>query len=101
MANNTLRVYWRTSSSNHGYVAELEGSKANYTCSPPPGENSCDVANVQCGDVYHVVVAPLTLEGAKVQFCPLRQYSGMMTMLLHNFYCYYKYYYYYNQYYYS
>ncbi|XP_076010519.1 fibronectin type III domain-containing protein 7-like [Genypterus blacodes] len=73
--NNTMRVFWRTSSSNHSYVAELKSVQANYTCNPLPGESSCDVENVQCGQVYHVVVAPLTPEGAKVQFCPLRMYS--------------------------
>ncbi|XP_071760127.1 fibronectin type III domain-containing protein 7-like [Centroberyx gerrardi] len=75
MANNSLRVYWRSSGSSHDYTADVVGSSANYTCTPPPGENSCDVANIQCGDVYHVVVAPLTRGGDKVQFCPERLYS--------------------------
>uniref|UniRef100_A0A667XFH5 Fibronectin type III domain containing 7 n=1 Tax=Myripristis murdjan TaxID=586833 RepID=A0A667XFH5_9TELE len=75
MANNSLRVYWRLSSNIHTYTVELVGSNANYTCSPLPGENSCDVSDVLCGDVYHVVVAPLTQEGHMVQFCPQRVYS--------------------------
>ncbi|KAF7660954.1 hypothetical protein LDENG_00272170 [Lucifuga dentata] len=77
MANNTVRVYWRTSSSYHSYVAEMtsSSSSANYTCTTLAGENSCDMPNIQCGNVYHVVVAPLTLEGAKVQFCAQRMYS--------------------------
>ncbi|KAM4629308.1 fibronectin type III domain-containing protein 7-like [Polymixia lowei] len=75
MANNSLRVYWRSSGSNHNYTADMFGSNANYTCTPLPGENSCDMGNIQCGDVYHVMVAPLTPEGNKVQFCPQRLYS--------------------------
>ncbi|XP_071342597.1 fibronectin type III domain-containing protein 7-like isoform X1 [Trachinotus anak] len=75
MAGNSLRVYWRSSGSSHGYVTEMVGSSNNYTCTASPGENSCDVGNIQCGDIYHVVVAPLTPEGSKVLFCPQRLYS--------------------------
>ncbi|XP_008292877.1 fibronectin type III domain-containing protein 7-like [Stegastes partitus] len=75
MAGNSLRVFWRSTGSSHSSVAEMVGSSNNYTCTASPGENSCDVGNVQCGDVYHVVVAPLTPEGSKVLFCPKRLYS--------------------------
>uniref|UniRef100_A0A3P8T914 Fibronectin type-III domain-containing protein n=1 Tax=Amphiprion percula TaxID=161767 RepID=A0A3P8T914_AMPPE len=75
MASNSLRVFWRSGSS-HSSVAELVGIINNYTCTASPGENSCDIGNIQCGDVYHVVVAPLTAEGSKVLFCPQRFYSG-------------------------
>ncbi|XP_026179406.1 fibronectin type III domain-containing protein 7-like [Mastacembelus armatus] len=74
MAGNSLRVYWRSSGS-HSYTVEMVGSSKNYTCTAAHGDNSCDVGNVQCGDVYHVVVAPLTPEGKKVLFCPRRLYS--------------------------
>ncbi|XP_053178492.1 fibronectin type III domain-containing protein 7-like [Scomber japonicus] len=75
MASNSLRVYWRSAGSSHSYIAEMVGSNNNYTCNASPGENSCDVGSVQCGDVYHVVVAPLTPEGSKVLFCAQRVYS--------------------------
>ncbi|XP_056233720.1 fibronectin type III domain-containing protein 7-like isoform X2 [Seriola aureovittata] len=75
MAGNSLRVYWRSAGSSHGYITEMMSGSNNFTCTASPGENSCDVSNIQCGDIYHVVVAPLTPEGRKVQFCPQRLYS--------------------------
>ena len=75
MANNTLRVYWRSAGS-HSYITEMTGSSNNYTCSAAPGESSCDINSVQCGEVYNVVVAPLTPDGSKVEFCSQRMYSG-------------------------
>lgn len=77
MAGNSLRVYWRSTGSSHSYVTEMVGSSNNYTCTASPGENSCDFDNIQCGEVYNIVVAPLTPEGGKVLFCPQRLYSGM------------------------
>ncbi|XP_047443577.1 fibronectin type III domain-containing protein 7-like [Mugil cephalus] len=74
-ASNSLRVYWRSTDSSHSFVTEVMGSNFNYTCSASPGQNSCEVANIQCGDVYHVVVAPLTPEGSRVLFCPQKVYS--------------------------
>lgn len=79
MTGNSLRVYWRSVSSSHSYITALLGSNNNYTCTALPGKNSCDVADVQCGDVYHVVVAPLTPEGKKAPFCAHRLYSGMTS----------------------
>uniref|UniRef100_A0A3Q4N583 Fibronectin type III domain containing 7 n=1 Tax=Neolamprologus brichardi TaxID=32507 RepID=A0A3Q4N583_NEOBR len=73
--SNSLRVYWRSTGSNHSSIAEMVGRNSNYNCTAAPGDNSCDFGSVQCGDVYHVVVAPLTQEGSKVQFCPKRLYS--------------------------
>ncbi|XP_034036700.1 fibronectin type III domain-containing protein 7-like [Thalassophryne amazonica] len=78
LANNSLQVYWRTASSSHIYRADLVGN-SNYNCTSSPGQNSCDVHNVQCGGVYHVVVAPLTPDGSTVQFCPQRLYSVTCT----------------------
>ncbi|XP_078025253.1 fibronectin type III domain-containing protein 7-like [Epinephelus lanceolatus] len=75
MAGNSLRVYWRSAGSSHSYITEMTSSNNSYTCTASMGESSCDVGNVQCGDVYNVVVAPLTPEGSKVQFCPQRMYS--------------------------
>ncbi|KAK5869559.1 hypothetical protein PBY51_024266 [Eleginops maclovinus] len=75
MADSSLRVYWRGSGSSHSYITEVVGNRNNYTCTSSPGESSCDVPNIQCGDVYTVVVAPLTPEGSKVLFCTQRIYS--------------------------
>ncbi|KAM3619535.1 uncharacterized protein V6R79_009801 [Siganus canaliculatus] len=75
MAGNSLRVYWRSAGSSHSYVAEMVGSSNNYTCTASAGENSCDISSIQCGDVYNVVVAPLTPGGSRVQFCAQRLYS--------------------------
>lgn len=76
MANNTLRVYWRSSGSLHNHVADLYGTSSNYTCTPPIGSNYCDVSEIVCGEVYTVVVAPLAQDGTKITFCPRRMYSG-------------------------
>lgn len=84
MADNSMRVHWRSAGSSYGYIAEMRGSNNfhnNYNCSASPGESSCDISNVQCGDSYEVVVAPLTLEGHTVSFCPQRLYSGMSSSL--------------------
>ncbi|CAL8256993.1 unnamed protein product [Merluccius merluccius] len=72
-ANNTLRVYWRPSGGGHNYTVEMTGS-SNYTCSPQPGRSSCDLDQVQCGEVYTVLVNPLTADGTKVDFCQQRMY---------------------------
>ncbi|KAM6922050.1 fibronectin type III domain-containing protein 7-like [Xenentodon cancila] len=74
-ASNSLRVYWRSNGGIHSSITEMVSSRNNYTCTASPGVNSCDVDNVQCGDVYHVVVAPLTAEGRQDLFCPQRLYS--------------------------
>ncbi|XP_070817828.1 fibronectin type III domain-containing protein 7-like [Chaetodon trifascialis] len=75
LAGNSVRVYWRSAGSSHSYITEMVGSNNNYTCTASPGENSCDVDNIQCGDAFNVVVAPVTPEGSKVMFCPQRLYS--------------------------
>ncbi|KAI7809502.1 fibronectin type III domain-containing protein 7 [Triplophysa rosa] len=75
MANNTLRVYWRSSPGLYNYTADLYGTRSNYTCNAEQGSNSCDVAEILCGEVYTVVVAPLTQDGSKVTFCSRRLYS--------------------------
>ncbi|XP_036375846.1 fibronectin type III domain-containing protein 7-like [Megalops cyprinoides] len=75
MTNNTIRVYWRSSGGLNNYTADLYGANSNYTCTPLPGSNSCDVSDIVCGDVYTVVVAPLSQDGTKIKFCPKRMYS--------------------------
>ncbi|XP_036446665.1 fibronectin type III domain-containing protein 7 [Colossoma macropomum] len=75
-ANNTLRVQWRSSSPLSNYTAQVTGSTSSRACSPPQlGQNTCDVSDVTCGDVYSVVVAPVNPDGTVVQFCSSRMYS--------------------------
>lgn len=76
-AANSLRVYWRSTDNSQSYNADLVSTKNNYACTASPGENHCDVYNAHCGELYRVVVAPLTAGGSKVLLCPQRLYSGM------------------------
>lgn len=75
MSNNTIRVYWRSPGNLKNYTADLYGANSNYSCTPSGG-NSCNVSEIMCGDVYTVVVAPLSQDGRKIKFCPKRMYSG-------------------------
>ncbi|XP_051990384.1 fibronectin type III domain-containing protein 7-like [Xyrauchen texanus] len=75
MVNSTLRVYWRYSPGLYNYTADLYGTRSNYTCNAAQGSNVCDVAEILCGEMYTVVVSPLTQDGLKVMFCPRRLYS--------------------------
>ncbi|XP_077390569.1 fibronectin type III domain-containing protein 7 [Festucalex cinctus] len=79
MSGNALRLQWRTAGSSHHYIAEITGSNNNYNCTASAGENSCDITSVECGDIYHVVVAPLKPDGSKVSFCAQRVYSVTCT----------------------
>ncbi|XP_061681223.1 fibronectin type III domain-containing protein 7-like [Syngnathoides biaculeatus] len=75
MDRNSLRLLWRNADSSHRYIAEMIGSNNYYNCTTSAGETSCNIENVQCGDIYLVVVAPLTREDSKVSFCAQRVYS--------------------------
>ena len=61
---------------NQMYTVDVSGTGSNYTCTPAPNRNFCDVPNVMCGDLYTVVVAPVNNDGSVVSFCPRRVYSG-------------------------
>ncbi|XP_041125909.1 fibronectin type III domain-containing protein 7-like [Polyodon spathula] len=74
LANNAIRVYWHATGGSHNYTADLYGSNANYACSPSPGSSSCDISEVSCGDVYTVVVSPMSSNGSKVTFCLRKVY---------------------------
>ncbi|XP_061098700.1 fibronectin type III domain-containing protein 7-like [Conger conger] len=75
MSNNTIRVHWRSSGNLGNVSVDLRGAYSNYTCTPAIGVNSCDVSKVECGDVYTVVVAPVSKDGTKIEFCAKRIYS--------------------------
>ncbi|XP_019328650.1 PREDICTED: fibronectin type III domain-containing protein 7 [Aptenodytes forsteri] len=75
LGNNGIRVYWRASEETIDYHTDLHGSKGNFTCTPSSGLSHCDITEIPCGDVYTVVVSPVTDKGPKVTFCPKKIYS--------------------------
>uniref|UniRef100_A0A8D2NTW4 Fibronectin type III domain containing 7 n=1 Tax=Zosterops lateralis melanops TaxID=1220523 RepID=A0A8D2NTW4_ZOSLA len=79
LSNNGIRVFWRASDETTNYKADLHGSKGNFSCTPSSGLSHCDITKIPCGDVYTVVVAPMTNKGPKLtlfpSFCPKRIYS--------------------------
>ncbi|XP_064928490.1 fibronectin type III domain-containing protein 7 isoform X1 [Columba livia] len=75
LSNNAIRVYWRASDEKINYSTDLHGSKGNFTCSPSLGLTHCDITEIPCGDVYMVVVSPVTDKGPKLTFCPKKIYS--------------------------
>ncbi|NXP34214.1 FNDC7 protein, partial [Leiothrix lutea] len=79
LSNNGIRVFWRASDETINYKADLHGSKGNFSCTPSSGLTHCDITKIPCGDVYTVVVAPVTDKGPKLtlfsSFCPKKIYS--------------------------
>ncbi|XP_056354174.1 fibronectin type III domain-containing protein 7 isoform X1 [Oenanthe melanoleuca] len=75
LSNNGIRVFWRASDETINYKADLHGSKDNFSCTPSSGLSHCDITKIPCGDVYTVVVAPVTDKGPKLTFCPKKIYS--------------------------
>ncbi|MFT7809054.1 fibronectin type III domain-containing protein 7 [Arapaima gigas] len=74
MSNHSIRVSW-SSSGAMSYIANLHGSISNYTCTPQLGGKFCDVNNITCGDVYTVVVAPVSRDGTTITLCSKRMFS--------------------------
>ncbi|NXY27354.1 FNDC7 protein, partial [Pomatorhinus ruficollis] len=79
LSNNGIRVFWRASDETINYKADLHGSKGNFSCIPSSCLSHCDITKIPCGDVYTVVVAPVTDKGPKLtlfsSFCPKKIYS--------------------------
>ncbi|XP_005423756.1 fibronectin type III domain-containing protein 7 [Geospiza fortis] len=75
LSNNGIRVFWRASDETMNYNADLHGSKGNFSCTPSSGLSHCDITKIPCGDVYTVLVAPVTDKGPKLTFCPKKIYS--------------------------
>ncbi|NWZ38509.1 FNDC7 protein, partial [Brachypodius atriceps] len=79
LSNNGIRVFWRAPDETRSYKADLHGSKGNFSCTPSSGLSHCDITKIPCGDVYTVVVAPVTDKGPKLtlfsSFCPKKIYS--------------------------
>ncbi|KAM4774191.1 fibronectin type III domain-containing protein 7 isoform 5-T10 [Cyanocitta cristata] len=76
LSNNGIRVFWQASDETINYNADLRGSKGNFSCTPSSGLSHCDITEIPCGDVYTVVVAPVTDKKPKLTFCPKKIYSG-------------------------
>ncbi|XP_039582238.1 fibronectin type III domain-containing protein 7 [Passer montanus] len=75
LSNTGIRVFWRASDETINYNADLRGSKGNFSCTPSSGLSHCDITKIPCGDVYTVVVAPVTNKGPKLTLCPKKIYS--------------------------
>ncbi|KAL9846004.1 fibronectin type III domain-containing protein 7 isoform 2-T2 [Geothlypis trichas] len=75
LSNNGIRVFWRASDETINYNADLRGSKGNFSCTPSSGLSHCDITKIPCGDVYTVLVAPVTNKRPKLTFCPKKIYS--------------------------
>ncbi|NWS29655.1 FNDC7 protein, partial [Polioptila caerulea] len=75
LSSNGIRVLWRAAAETMNYKAHLQGSKGNFSCTPSPGLSHCDITKIPCGDVYTVLVAPVTHKGPKLTFCPEKIYS--------------------------
>ncbi|NWW61143.1 FNDC7 protein, partial [Ifrita kowaldi] len=75
LSNNGIRVFWQASDETMNYNADLRGSKGNFSCTPSSGLSHCDITEIPCGDVYTVVVAPVTDKRPKLTFCPKKIYS--------------------------
>ncbi|KAF4789612.1 hypothetical protein TURU_149577 [Turdus rufiventris] len=78
LSNDGIRVFWRASDETINYKADLRGSKGNFSCTPSLGLSRCDITKIPCGDVYTVVVAPVTDKEPKLTFCPQKIYSDKM-----------------------
>ncbi|XP_051480599.1 fibronectin type III domain-containing protein 7 isoform X3 [Apus apus] len=75
LGNNGIRVYWQASDKTVNYNTDLFGSKGNFTCTPISGLSHCVITKIPCGDVYTVVVSPVTDKGPRLTFCPKKIYS--------------------------
>uniref|UniRef100_A0A8D0C0A1 Fibronectin type III domain containing 7 n=1 Tax=Salvator merianae TaxID=96440 RepID=A0A8D0C0A1_SALMN len=77
LGSNSIRIYWQTSEESVNYSTDLYGSKGNFTCTSNRVLTYCDITKIPCGDVYTVVVSPVSdNKGLKPSFCPEKIYSG-------------------------
>ncbi|XP_077308837.1 fibronectin type III domain-containing protein 7-like [Lithobates pipiens] len=75
LSNSGIRVTWRVSPGPENYTVNIYGSKGNFTCNPLTGVSYCDVTEILCGDVYTVVVSPVSGGDTQISFCPKKIYS--------------------------
>ncbi|XP_006866041.1 PREDICTED: fibronectin type III domain-containing protein 7 [Chrysochloris asiatica] len=72
---NGIRIYWQISRGSANYSTDLYGSKGIFTCAPRSSLSFCDITEIPCGDVYTVMVSPVSETGLKLSFCPKKIYS--------------------------
>ncbi|XP_073498642.1 fibronectin type III domain-containing protein 7 [Phyllobates terribilis] len=75
LSNTGIRVTWRASASPDNYTVNIYGTKGNFSCSPNSSFSYCDVTEIPCGDVYTLVVSPISDENNQILFCPQKIYS--------------------------
>ncbi|XP_069823585.1 fibronectin type III domain-containing protein 7-like isoform X2 [Dendropsophus ebraccatus] len=75
LSNTGIRVSWRASATPANYTVNINGTKGNFTCNPNSILSYCDVTEIPCGDVYTVVVSPVSDENNQISFCPQKFYS--------------------------
>ncbi|XP_078264164.1 fibronectin type III domain-containing protein 7-like isoform X2 [Rhinoraja longicauda] len=79
LGSNALRVYWHASASVN-YVVNVTSDIANFTCSPMASITYCDINEIYCGDLYTVIVSPISTDGSIATFCPMKVYSVSCSM---------------------
>uniref|UniRef100_UPI00398EDC54 fibronectin type III domain-containing protein 7-like n=1 Tax=Pristiophorus japonicus TaxID=55135 RepID=UPI00398EDC54 len=80
LGSNALRVYWHATAGSMNYIVNVTSDNANFTCSPTSGDTYCDVSEIYCGDIYTVIVSPVSIDGSIVTFCPMKMYSVSCSM---------------------
>ncbi|XP_067845840.1 fibronectin type III domain-containing protein 7-like [Heptranchias perlo] len=80
LGSNALRVYWHATAGSVNYIVNVTSDNANFTCSPTSGDTYCDVREIYCGDIYTVIVSPVSIDGSIVTFCPMKMYSVSCSM---------------------
>ncbi|XP_067892590.1 fibronectin type III domain-containing protein 7-like isoform X3 [Heterodontus francisci] len=80
LGSNALRVYWHATAGSVNYVVNVTSDNANFTCSPMSGGTYCDISEIYCGDIYTVIVSPVSIDGSIVTFCPMKMYSVSCSM---------------------
>ncbi|XP_078417923.1 fibronectin type III domain-containing protein 7-like [Cetorhinus maximus] len=80
LGSNALRVYWHATAGSVNYIVNVTSDNGNFTCSPMSGYTYCDISEIYCGDIYTVIVSPVSIDGSMVMFCPMKMYSVSCSM---------------------
>lgn len=80
---NYSLIVFRTECVLTMHFSNLYGTRSNYTCRATHGANGCDIYEIPCGEVYTVVVAPLTQEGVKGHILPQKTLLGYKMILFY------------------
>ncbi|XP_041064690.1 fibronectin type III domain-containing protein 7-like [Carcharodon carcharias] len=80
LGSSALRVYWHATAGSVNYIVNITSDNGNFTCSPMSGYTYCDINEIYCGDIYTVIVSPVSIDGSMVTFCPMKMYSVSCSM---------------------